>query len=185
MEVGLGQKFVLEAQAMAAPKNPRRKRTTAEIDRDAKIIATMYLQGIVIHEIAKRVKMSPMTVSRDLTRIRQAWQDDVKQDFAALQARELAKIDLLEQTYWGGYILSTTLITNEKVWDDEEEDWFVETTEVMGARPGDPRFLSGARDCVKDRVEMLGLKAPERVEVTGKDGGAIRVIGGIDLENDI
>ncbi len=167
------------------PHTFRPKRSVAQLDRDRMVIAAMYLKGMLMSDIAKRVGVSMMTISRDLKVIREDWRKATTADYDTLKMREIATIDLLERTHWEAWERSTTATSVEKVWDAAEEEWFLETTEELHAKPGDPRFLSGVRDCVRDRCDLLGIKPADRLELTGKDGGGIRVIGGIDLDTDI
>lgn len=82
---------------------------------------------------------------------------------------------------------SCSVIQSRLVYDQDIGDFVVEKVELLEARDGDPRFLEGIRKCIQDRCKLLGIQAPERLELTGKGGKelAIRVIGGLDLEKDI
>jgi hypothetical protein len=41
-------------------------------------------------------------------------------------------------------------------------------------RDGNPAFLAGVMSCIERRCKLLGLDAPVKSELTGKDGGPIK-----------
>jgi hypothetical protein len=42
-------------------------------------------------------------------------------------------------------------------------------------RDGNPAFLAGVMSCIERRCKLLGLDAPAKAELTGKDGGPVQV----------
>jgi len=152
--------------------------------RDRRLIASLYLRGCLQAEIATEVGLSEATVSRDLKALQQEWHESSLLDIDAAKARELARIDELERTYW-------------QAWKRSCEDAETETARVVetaGGRrrvaqkqtkcqAGDPRFLQGIQWCIERRCKVLGIDAPEKLE----HSGGIRVIGigGIDPDEDI
>lgn len=156
-------------------------RSRAQIARHRKLIAAMYLRGSLQAEIAKSIGISQPTVSRDIKALHKQWIGDAKRDFNEAVGKELAKIDVLEQEYWQGWLRSTSDVRKQLVWDQKQGDWMVEVIELLFVREGNPRFLDGIRECIKDRCRLLGSQM--------SDGGipdmVIKVIGGIDLDKDI
>ena len=170
-------------------KNPNGKRrpnrSPSQKAAHRQLIAALYLQGWIQDDIAKEVGLSQATVSLDLNVIRETWLESTLMNFNERQAIELAKIDLVEGEYWEAWIRSCALITHRSVYDQTSQSWEQEKIELEQARDGDPRFLEGVLKCVRDRCNILGIKAAEKLELTGKDGGVIKVISGLDLGEDI
>lgn len=162
------------------------KRSQAELDRDRKVIASLYLQGWIMADIAEEIGRGVNTVSKDLKEIRRNWLKDAVWDYDALQARQLAKIDVLEGEYWLAWNRSCSAVQSRLVYDNDVGDFVVEKIELEKARDGDPRFLEGVRKCIQDRCKILGVGAPDRLELTGAGGKELMIrVGGIDLEKDI
>jgi hypothetical protein len=74
------------------------------------------------------------------------------------KARELEKVDQLEREYWNTWERSCKEVEQ----DDGTTSFFA-----------DPRFLTGVQWCIDRRCKLLGLDAPSRSELSGKDGGPI------------
>src|SRR5262249_49413813 len=75
-------------------------RSKVKMAHDRREIAQRHLRGESQETIGKALGLSQQSVSRDLKHLQQAWLHDAAQDVAARKSRELAKLDLLEQTYW-------------------------------------------------------------------------------------
>jgi hypothetical protein len=122
---------------VAAPK-----RSEDRLEADRATIARRYLQGRTQAEIAAELGMTQQMVSYDLQVVRQRWRQSGIRDLDEAKAIELAKLDELERTYW--------------------EAW---RASVQAAPPGTPTYLQGVLGCIDRRVKLLGLDAPERVDV--------------------
>lgn len=151
---------------MAAPK-----RTKAQREYDLQEISQLYLQGwiqikIVDYLSANRdYNVSQVTISRDIKTIQQRWLESSVRDFDEARAAELAKIDNLEIANWSQFEVSK------------------ESTKGTG----DPRFLQGVQWCIDRRCKLLGLDAPTKQEITGKDGAPLKFIStnpDLDWDND-
>src|SRR5581483_4024403 len=68
-----------------------------------KAVAERYLRGETQWEIARTLGVSQGQVSRDLKAIRQEWLNSSVCNFNELKAREIAKVDELERTYWAAW----------------------------------------------------------------------------------
>jgi len=148
-----------------------RSRLKAQIERDRRNIASLYLKGVIQADIAEQLGISQSTVSKDLKAVQLEWSVARINDIDERKRLELAKIDNLELTYWDG-------------WKRSQENAEVETTKMQGAEKdkpsklektkrvegqvGDPRFLQGVAWCVDKRCELLGLNAPKNMDVTSK-----------------
>src|SRR5258708_8031447 len=65
--------------------------------RRRKEIAALYLRGLTQWEIAEKVGVNQGTVSRHLKTLFQEWLNDAREDFDLKKARELGKINVLEE----------------------------------------------------------------------------------------
>lgn len=144
-------------------------------------IAKLLCQGLDQTAIGEKVGVSQSCVSRDLTWIRSQWKREMETKFNENLVKELAKIDNLERMCW-------------EAWEKSAKDYKQKTTKAKGKIPGkdkgtnvpkpdylektdkevtafgDPRFLQGVQWCIERRCKLLGLDAPEKKELTGKDG---------------
>ena len=158
-----------------------KKRTPIQIEDDRREIASLYLQGKTQQAIAERLCMTRQMVGYDLKAIQRRWREDTSRNLDEDKARELAKLDELERTYWQG-------------WEDSLEQVTTETTSraVAGGgagggggvteraairredKQGTPTYLRGVIDCIDRRCKLLGLDAPQKLEHSGVDGGPIQ-----------
>jgi len=99
-----------------------KQRSREQIAKDRAEIANLYLQGWPQWKIGDRLNFTQSQISRDLTFIRQAWLASAVVDFDAMRAKELAKIDHLEETYWEAWERSVGKST--------------QTTQQMSSVPG-------------------------------------------------
>ena len=147
-----------------------KQRDAAQLARDRRRAADLYLQGWLQAEIAKELGINQSTVSRDLKALHKQWLASSLMDINEAKARELAKVDRLEREYW-------------QAWQEsrgQQESSTSETVEGTGGqkrarvqvrqedRAGDPRFLTGVQWCIERRCKILGMDAPLRQVVTGQ-----------------
>lgn len=153
-----------------------KRRDPAQLSRDRRRIAEMYLRGAIQADIAKELDIDQSTVSRDLRALQDEWLASALVDINEAKARELARIDELERTYWAGWERSQEPIevTNKRATENATGKRFDVNTQSRG-QVGDPRFLAGVGWCIERRCKVLGIDAPMRQEVSGADGGPIVV----------
>lgn len=158
--------------------NERRK--PAEIERDRRNIARMYLAGRIQADIADELGISQATVSRDLKAVQAEWKEARINDIDERKRQELAKIDNLELEYWDAWRRSCENAeietTKAQAGRGSEGPDRIEKTKRVEGQTGDPRFLTGVMTCINKRCELLGLNAPVKNEMTGKDGGALEIV---------
>lgn len=129
-------------------------------------IAKLYLYGKTQAEIATEVASTTQQVSRELAIIHARWLSSALRDYNEAKAKELARLDELERTFLAEYQESktedgrTTKVTHQ--WSDEEKKTGnlrprASLKKILGPTTGDPRFLQGALDCVRERIKILGL----------------------------
>ena len=143
-----------------------RGRDRAQLTRDRRRIADLYLQGKLQAEIAGKLGIDQSTVSRDLKALHREWQQSALVDIDKAKGQELARIDRLEREYWTAWQRSC----------EDAETVRQEGTKAEGpskiiktakGQAGDPRFLQGVQWCIERRCKILGIDAPEKREHTG------------------
>lgn len=154
-------------------------RKPAQVARDRRNIARLYLQGMTQQEIAGELKLSQPTVSRDLKIIQQDWVEASVQDLNDRKAIELAKVDALEIEYWKAWERSQkdAEVNTSKVSSEGGEQKMEKQKRVEG-QVGDPRYLQGIMQCIDRRCQILGIDAPKKIDATS--GG--KPIGQADEE---
>ena len=122
-------------------------------------------------DIAKKIGLSQPHVSRALKTLHKQWLEDAATTIEKAKARELAKIDDLERTYY-------------EAWERSRENAESITKKQVGAGPlarkeksqtskaqvGNARFLVGVQWCIDRRCKILGIDAPVKseAELSGK-----------------
>ena len=146
-------------------------RTPAEISRDRREIARLYLKGETQFSIAEALGISQPTVSRDLKHIQKEWAVASIADIDERKRQELAKIDNLELEYWESWKRSQQNaeieITRMQGSNTAQSPGRLEKTKRIEGQVGDPRYLQGVQWCITKRCELLGLDAPVKTSVTG------------------
>jgi hypothetical protein len=153
---------------MGVPRKP------AQIARDRRRVADLYLKGWLQADIAAELSIDQSTVSRDLKALQKAWMASALVDIDAVKGRELAKVDQLEREYWVAWERScedaetVTQKTKGTVQRRQDDDGtFVaerpaEATKVSKGQAGDPRFLQGVQWCIDKRCKIMGIDAPQK-----------------------
>lgn len=121
-------------------------------------MAEAYLRGHLQHEIAQREGVVQATISNDLKAVQRLWREAAVRDLDAHKERELARLDLLERTYWQAWERSLTerQISHTKTANKKSGDT-MEAGLKKEQRDGDPRFLDGVLSCIAARCKLLGL----------------------------
>jgi len=153
--------------------------------RDRLRISSLYLSGKTQWEIHEQIGLSQAQVSRDLKALHGEWLKQATGNVAALKARELAKIDALERTYWAAWerscqearrkSLRARGTITKSVTDADGTTRFVQETpaeQVLTTedKVGDKRYLEGVQWCIERRCKILGVDAPLKVAPTDPTG---------------
>lgn len=157
-------------------RTKKTSRTKDQKKRDRAIIADMYLKGFNQFDIGDEVGISQPQVACDLKVIRKQWLESTIKDFDEAKAKELAKLDTLEQEAWGAWEQSKL----DKETESEEFTREGKKTKNKAkiakinikkeGQTGNPAYLAIVKDCIKRRCDILGLDAPKKEERTGKGG---------------
>ena len=151
-------------------------RAPADRDADRAAIAEAYLRGVPQYQIALDRGLTETTVSRDLAWLHAQWAARYADALDAHKAAELAKIDALERTYWQEWEASRTehkRTTQHAEAGTQGQPTPKRATVTTERRDGNPAYLAGVQWCIERRCKLLGLDAPARAEVTGKDGAPL------------
>ena len=147
---------------------PGKRRSAAQLARDRRKIADLYLKGWIQADIADEIGMSQATVSNDIAALHRDWLALALVDFNEAKAQELAKIDRLEREYWAAWERSCedaeTITEKARASRGSDKPDSVEKTKQAKGQAGDPRFLAGVQWCIEQRCKILGIEAPKRIE---------------------
>lgn len=127
------------------------RRPKIQRERDLVETARLYCQGLSQAEIGERLGVSQRTISKDLREIQRRWQAACVESISQGKARELARIDELERTYWAAWFDSKRVKTSKAIKQEETRD-------------GNPAYLQGVMTCIEKRCKLLGLDAPVRMD---------------------
>lgn len=168
------------------PAKHANKRSEFQKAYDRQRIAEMYLEGMYQDDIGKAVGLSQGQISGDLAFIQKQWLENTTMKLDEHKAKELAKIDNLERTYWldrERYLAAweSSRIERTKKRQRKSAKGVIDASIETEQRDGNPAFLdgmlkcnAGIDSCIDRRCKLLGLNAPTKSELTGKDGGPIQ-----------
>ena len=141
-----------------------RRRNAAEIARDRRRVADLYLQGWLQIDIATDLGIDQSTVSRDLKALQGVWLKSTLIDFDEAKAREIAKVDRLEREYWEAWRRSCEDAETVRQEGDPKKppSRVIKTSK---GQAGSSQFLQGVQWCIDKRCKILGIDAPQKVEV--------------------
>lgn len=142
-----------------------KRRRPAEKNRDLINISKLYIAGKDQMTIAEMLGISQPTVSRGIKELQKEWAEERVNNIDEAKKTELAKIDHLELLYLAGW--QRSLNDSVKETSGKMSTGDVDYT-VTEAQSGDPRFLDGAMNCVKQRCAILGVEAPKKTEHSGE-----------------
>ncbi len=129
--------------------------------------AELYLRGErSLTRIAAQLKVDKATASRDFKAIRGLWKDRCSRALAVAKAEELAKVNLLEKTYWRAWrrsLRDKEGTTTETISGGESDRTKAGTSRE--GQSGNPAFLAGIQWCIEQRCDILGLKTVKRVTI--------------------
>ena len=160
------------------------KRTQAQRAADLVQIENLHLRGKTQIEIAEIISSQrPYTLSRqqvdyDLRSLTKSWLAEATAERNSAMAKELATIKALQAECWAAWEQSKSERTKARQeTGGKGKDGKATVTKASmekEQRDGNPAFLQAVLSCIDRRCKLLGLDAPTKQEVTGKDGGPIQ-----------
>ena len=169
-----------------------RKRTPKQIEADAEVIATLTRRGYGLKQIAAEIgkirnySLSYAQVSHDLKKIRADWAESARSSIEAIKHQELEGLADQERECWHAWQKSKTEHVKKRTKTKPGTltgTRSVENTTEKEEQCGDPAYMRLILDIREKRAKILGLNAPEKAELSGPDGGPIRVENEYDDEH--
>jgi hypothetical protein len=160
----------------------RNKRTKPQRKADRLVIADMIVRGKSyrqIHDYLKELrdyKISYSQVRYDAGVIQKQWVEEYLTDINEMKAKELARIDVIEQEAWEAWERSKrTIAKTEK---EQVENEQIDKSDTMyqkhrktrakkteQERDADKEFMKIIQWCVDKRCEILGINAAKRYDI--------------------
>ena len=134
---------------MAAPK-----RNKTEIALNSVQATELYLQGFTMFDIAEKLNVSIDMVKYDLAKVRQNWLEHARLDLNELKAKELAKLDYLEQQIWIQWRESQQ--TQTKITQEESDTRGASSKTETVKLAGNPKYADAILKIQERRCKMLG-----------------------------
>lgn len=151
------------------------------------IVAQLYKRGNSMRkiqaEVIKRLGLntySTATVKRDIDCLLQEWRNSRLEDMDLALQLELERIDEAVRDLWeqwekskADYTKTSSKRKGSPVKDGtgtKIKTYQKEETETEVVRLGDPSYIAEIRQQLAERRKLLGLYAPDKREITGKDG---------------
>jgi uncharacterized protein YjcR len=131
---------------------PKRNRT--QIALDSAQATNLYLQGFTMSDIAEKLEISIDMVKYDLAKVRQNWLEHARLDLNELKAKELAKLDYLEQQVWAQWQQSQQPQT--KITQEESEIKGTSTKTETINLAANPKYAETILKIQERRSKMLG-----------------------------
>lgn len=159
---------VVPLSRLAAAKTDGAKFTRAQREENRDKIAALRLRGFTFQEIGERLGMATSYAYTEFKVVEQRWRHSARQNLIEFKARELARIDALEEEAWRAYERSQ----RDSV---EQEEGFVfaqgerqrdSARAKRRARDGEAKWLGIVMQCIDRRIKLLGLDAPDLMDVS-------------------
>ena len=138
------------------------RRSAFQREKDLFDLASRYLRGEAQAIIAHDMNVSQMQISDDLRTLQARWRKSTTLLLDKHKATELAKIDLLECTYWDAWqrsLLPAETTTTKRITGDKPHD---EAALRKQGKEGNATFLAGVQWCIERRCKLLGLDAGDQ-----------------------
>ena len=153
-------------------RNGGKQRSKEQVLVDRAEMARRYLRGETLEKIGTELGFDRSTVGKELKAIRAQWLQSSLVDFNDAKARELAKIDHLEETYWDAWKRSIGQVkktTQQAERLDANTLVPIRATVQTEESIGNPTYLQGVQWCIQKRLDIFGLEAPKQLKITERD----------------
>lgn len=156
------------------------KRTTDQIVRDRARISQLMLQRytheqmrILLHD-ETGVELSRVQITGDVKAVRNSWRKVQHENYTALMARELSRIDSLETVLWEEMRAEADRGADKQIIEevrriikDTEESKLVvnKVTKMVQNTYINPKYVAQIIECQKERRRLLGLYAPTQIGI--------------------
>ena len=141
------------------------RRTRIQQERDRVRTSELYLKGWSQSQIAAEIGVTQAMISRNLQICRDEWKEITAMHIDDHKAKELAKIDALEQTYWDAWQRSKDDVetrSSRMVGEGEESSpTKLERIVKTENQSGNEKYLIGVQWCINKRCEILRNQCPD------------------------
>jgi hypothetical protein len=162
-----------------------RKRSKEQIIRDRIRIEELALQQYSNQEIRDilhketGIHLAVQQINYDRNKIRKQWRERQHKHYDELMSIELSRIDVLERSIWNALRMQVEPKKREeieraarKVADAEGEEEYkliiTKTKNVVEDTAANASYFAQISDCQKERRKLLGLYAPQLIDVQKK-----------------
>jgi len=145
-------------------------RTQYKKAMDTKISAAMHLKGYQLKEIGKELGNKVSMVFADLRRAKAEWREEYLTDIKESMLKQLKELDVLKQEMW-------------EAWEKSKQD---KDIVISGGKSGDytktvesdgnPAFASQIDRIIERKCKILGLDAPQKLNISGEVIGIKRKV---------
>lgn len=119
-------------------------------------VIKLYLQGVSVRDIAKRVNVRASDVYMDLRFARKKWLKTIQASAEEYLTAEVEKINLIEAEAWEQWERSKLDAETKAIEKDVTGKTTKKTRSIKG-QCGDPRYLDVALKCIDKRCRMLKI----------------------------
>lgn len=155
---------VISIKDRALQAQDGQKYNKAQREQNRILIAERRFQGVSFRDIAAELHVSVGYCYSEYKHIEEQWREEAARNLDDLKARELAKLDKIEQEAWKAWDASTkqaTKITEDFGFKGAERH----RTKAKATREdqvGNPKFLDIIAKCIDRRCKLLGLDSIDR-----------------------
>lgn len=140
------------------------KRTQRQREADLVTTSALYLTGHTYRSIAAELGVSHVQVTHDIRALLKRWQATQLLNIGDVKARELERIDRVEEELWKAWDRSkkraARSVTRRLVGEDTSGQVRIDEDS------GDPRYLDSILRCIEKRCAIFGLDAPVKTELS-------------------
>lgn len=153
------------------------------------IVGKLYKRGYSVRciraEVMKRLSLETYSIStcqKDIHTLLDEWRENRLDDMDMALQLELERIDDTVRELWSQWEKSKEDYVrqvqnrkgspkrNQETGEETIKTYNVENTTTNIVRLGNPSYISEIRQQLAERRKLLGLYAPDKREITGKDG---------------
>lgn len=179
-----------------------RKRTDEQREVDLIETATMYVKGWRQDQIAKYISehrpysLTSAQIGYDIRTIHERWVHAQLINMDEAKARELSKIDKTESAAWEAWekslqdeniIESTRIEDNAAAVRNPKATTYTRGKVNKRSKPGlgNPKYLEIVLRCIDQRCRVLGVYAPEKLDISWREEAKKAGLDPDELQNDL
>jgi hypothetical protein len=158
-------KAQIEASLRESGRTPLTDIQRAEKEAD---VAKFLLRGYTLRDIAAKLDIPPSTAGLYAKKIQNDWRADASKSISEFKAKELAKLDHLEEQAWDAWERSKQPTKKQQLVADVIGDGDTAqrrpklAKSVQEERVGEAKYLDIVFKCISARAKLLGM---EEIEV--------------------